>query len=564
MKTTRLNMLLPRAKHASTGWPGLVAVMALATLYVWWTFGPDFVRGVAPFWQTGTEDVTQYVAGFNFYFAAPWRWPLLAFDSLNYPVGTRVTFVDAIPIYSLLLKLVLPAEAWPLNPLGYWIMLCYVLQAVGSWWIARELKIASWWFLLVLTATLLTMPALSARLGHISLMSQWQLLFALALYIRGHYSKALPILGWTLLLVLGFYIHIYLFVMTGGIYAAAVIQTCRHRGWWPAWKYAWVPCVVWALTLPIMLLPLPAGNFLQATGFGYYSMNVLSPFMGGKYIQLAAQGMPGQYEGVNYLGLGALAAFAYGCWQNAHRGERLFLRHWPLFVLMLGYALYALSNKIYLGSSLLLSLYYPSWTDYWTTQLRSTGRFFWPAGYCVVVFSLLMLYRRWNGKVFILAAAAFLIVQLSDVRPFHRDLVAYAARPLAETLHEELWDEFLGRDVERLYLYPKYSCADGGMMALPVMRYASRRNLKLNTGYISRYSPACDDFREEIAGSDKRVSAYIFVKQDYPTLEAVQAMFDSTPPMSCEEIDFAFTCRVQQKPSHDSTTTGLPPLHVDN
>ncbi|HEN3580982.1 TPA: hypothetical protein U5D98_004286, partial [Yersinia enterocolitica] len=170
------------------------------------------------------DDVTQYISGFNMYLSSPWNFPLLAFDSLNYPQGTRVTFVDAIPIYSFILKLLLPENIAPFNPFGYWIALCLLLQGISAWWITKELNVDSWLFFILLLLTFLTYPALLARIGHISLMSHWVLLFSLALYIRGRRQKKLSIGIWTILLVSIFYINIYLFVMASGIYFAAIFS----------------------------------------------------------------------------------------------------------------------------------------------------------------------------------------------------------------------------------------------------------------------------------------------------------------------------------------------------
>ena len=190
------------------GLAGLVAVLLLSIGFVWITFGGSFIQGQSTFWQTDAQDITQYMAGFNLYFSAPWKYPLLVFDSLNYPVGTRATFVDIIPLYALMLKLLVPASWAPFNPFGVWVASCFVLQAVGAWWMARELRAHSWGFMLSLVVLMLMTPALLSRIGHISLMSHWILVFACALYLRGWRQKKLPTLAWTLLLVSAFYINI--------------------------------------------------------------------------------------------------------------------------------------------------------------------------------------------------------------------------------------------------------------------------------------------------------------------------------------------------------------------
>lgn len=277
---------LPQKKSTyseASGVFGLLAVCLISVAFVLQVFGVDFVRGSGPFWQSQIHDVTQYIAGFNMYFGAPWQLPLLAFDSLNYPIGTRVTFVDAIPIYALLLKLVVPLGWAPFNPFGFWVGLCFLMQGFSAWWICRELKAESWPLLLGLLAALLTFPALLARLGHISLMSHWILLFAIALYIRGFKKRQLPCVSWAALIISAFYINIYIFVMASGIAFASLFDlnrrlTVRDLG------IFLLPFVLLGATLFVMLLPLPIHEITPEWGFGYYSMNLISPILGGALI----------------------------------------------------------------------------------------------------------------------------------------------------------------------------------------------------------------------------------------------------------------------------------------
>lgn len=105
-------------KLDSTGRAGFAFAVAFGLFFVLRHFPLDFILGTNSYWQTEVEDVTQYFAGFNAFFNAPFSFPLLAFDSINYPQGTRATFVDAIPLYAFLLKVFVPKSFAPFNPLG--------------------------------------------------------------------------------------------------------------------------------------------------------------------------------------------------------------------------------------------------------------------------------------------------------------------------------------------------------------------------------------------------------------------------------------------------------------
>src|SRR5690554_5440160 len=95
---------------------GLVVAFLITFAFVNMVFPVGFLSGTAGFWQTQVDDITQYIAGFNAYFSEPWHYPLFKIESLDYPRSTRTTFVDAIPIYALLLKVLVPDRFFPFNP----------------------------------------------------------------------------------------------------------------------------------------------------------------------------------------------------------------------------------------------------------------------------------------------------------------------------------------------------------------------------------------------------------------------------------------------------------------
>lgn len=525
------------------GLAGLWVSLILGIGFTIATFGLPFILGVSSYWQTEVDDVTQYIAGFNMYFAAPWQYPLLAFNSLNYPQGTSATFVDAIPLYALVLKLVLPASLAPFNPYGVWVALCFTLQAVSAWWISRELQVHSWAFLISLVVLFLVSPALMARIGHISLMSHWIILFALTLYIRSRRLESLQTMAWVVLLVPAFYVNIYLFAMASGIYLATLlsIDIIRDRRTLVAFALPFVGLIA---TLFVTLLPLPTGEVTREGGFGYYSMNLLAPVLGGSLFQVHARDALGQYEGFNYLGLGVLFAFVAAL-QVCHRQNWIFFRrHWSLFALLMGYTVYALSSEIYFGTIQILTIEYPKFLDVITSQFRASGRFFWPVGYALVIFALLVLYRHLRLSVFVATSLLLVLLQLGDLKERYTVLKTTVARQSVPRMDYPVWDKTLGERVRTLYFYPKFKCGAQSPheSLLPTMKYAAERGYNLTTGYIARYTPRCDGIGEEIAASSGDTSAYIFVKKEYESSEKINSLLPIDIALQCREVDFAFVC----------------------
>ena len=104
---------------------GFVLSCIAGGVLLWLITPPGFIPGTASYWQTQLEDIAQYLSGYRAFMAAPWSLPLLHIPSLNWPAGTTVTFVDAIPTFSLAVKLVDPLLPIPHNPLGVWVLICY-------------------------------------------------------------------------------------------------------------------------------------------------------------------------------------------------------------------------------------------------------------------------------------------------------------------------------------------------------------------------------------------------------------------------------------------------------
>lgn len=537
-------------KLEANGRVGFAFALSIGVFFVLRYFPAGFITGTSSYWLTEVEDVTQYFAGFNAFFNAPFSYPLLAFDSINYPQGTRATFVDAIPLYAFLLKVFVPSSFAPFNPFGVWVALSFIGQAVCGWWILRELQVRSWLALLALVLCLVTFPALTTRLGHISLMTHWIILSALALYVRSRRTITPVRLGWTLLLMSSFYINIYLCVMASAIYVAGQF----HQPSWRAPRElarAAIPFVLIGASLFLTILPMEQVEVARETGFGFYSMNLLSPFNGGKYIKFPNPEMPGQYEGFNYLGLGVLLAFTLAWVLNRSAPQSSFARHRALTWLMFLFTAYALSDTIYLGVHEIVSLHYPSFMDIITSQFRASGRFFWPVGYCVVVFAIASLYRHLGSKVFAASMLVLIVLQLNDLSNLRHGLVETAKRPATAVLTRPAWDQQLTANIEYLYFFPKFRCGRGDQVLntlMPTMRYASLHNLKINTGYVARAASNCaaESIQTEIAGSKMANSLYVFNRGDFPQMTQVKALFPTDRQPACTEIDFAHVCSLQQ------------------
>lgn len=526
------------------GLAGLLFAGFISVAFVWFTFGISFLRGDSSFWNTQVGDVAQYLAGFNMYFRSPWEFPLLGFDGFNYPQGTTVTFVDAIPIYSLFLKLFIPKSWAPFNPFGFWVGICFFLQGVVAWWILRELRVQNWLLLAALVLILLTSPSLMARLGHISLMSHWLLLFGIALYIRCCKRDAFLYLSWTLLVVLSFYINVYIFFMLSGMMLCAFLDLKKKFGL-RDWLALCAPILCLFVTTALTLLPLPIATVTKEWGFGYYSMNFLAPITGGRVVSLGYNEIPGQYEGFNYLGLGVIICGVWVLLFCRDVAYSIVRNHVFMALLLCLFFIYSLSNQIYFGSSQIAVVNYPDALAGFTSQFRASGRFFWPVGYFALIFSLYIIYRTFDSKIFSIFLVFVVVVQLYDLTDRYQMLQNTAKREVAPVINYDAWNLAIGVGKEVIYLYPKFKCGKlQNKTILPIMRYAADKGLKLNTGYIARYTPSCDNIETEISTADPNRSVFVFSKSDYINEADITPLFYPGSSVRCTDMDLVFICEI--------------------
>jgi hypothetical protein len=281
-------------------------------------------------------------------------------------------------------------------------------------------------------------------------------------------------------------------------------------------------------------------------GFGYYSMNLLGPFAGGRLLQFQhAVANDGQGEGYAYVGVFVLMAAAWAVALRRRLDPAFWIRHRALAAMLALMSCFALSNIVYLGPVELFHLDLPGWTGKVTATLRSSGRFFWPVGYALTAFAVISLQRYLAPRRAAVVLLALLALQFWDLAPHRhrvRESVSVGAR---ERLHEPLWNAFLGPDVTALQVYPPFGCDKGPALhtLLPTMMYAVKHRMTVSTGYVARVKKPCDNYAAEIAGITSPATAFVFIKNDFADLGAVEQLLGGAPAAACVEADFAWLCK---------------------
>jgi len=536
---------LPALARPSAAGGALLAI-CLSLLFAAWLYPDGFLSGQSAFWLRQNADITQYQAGFHAFIHEPWHWPLFRIESVNWPNGTLITFVDGIPLYAALLKLLRHGPDTPYwNPYGGWVVLCYAMQGLGAWWVCREARLRSWTALAVLAVLLASFPVFSYRVNHLSLMSQWLLVFGLACYLRGTRQGAQAWKAWAVLLVCAFYINIYLFSMLSGLFFADLARFARSAGWRGSARAVLASYGVLGLSLFVTMLPLPGAAGSSEGGFGIYSMNLLAPLAGGRLLDFgAAMASPGQGEGYNYAGVFVLAMFALALVLRRRAGAGFLPRHGALAAVLLLATLYALSNQVYAGQAHLLDLRMPSWTFIITGQLRASGRFYWLVGYAMVVVTVIMLARH-GGRAGAPLLALLAVLQLWDLAPSHAERRRQAGEGGPTMVQAAAWDNFFGAEATTLYFFPAFQCGKSPSDAtlMPTMLYAAERGLRMSTGYVARAKSPCSVYDAVFRRAAGLGAVFVLARDDYPTIDSAVDFLGGPAVAHCITADYAHLCK---------------------
>jgi len=558
---------------------GFLCSLFIALCFIDFVFPVHFIDGTHAYWQAQTQDITQYQAGLAAFIHEPWQHPLLRINTLNWPDGTLATFADIIPLYALLLKGLSPFVPMPINPFGYWVGLCLILQAISAWWILRAARINDGVALICLTLLLLLFPAWLSRMGHISLLSQWLITFAIALSIREHQEQNNFPYAWIALGAISGLINLYLCAMVCAIAAAQSFYWFTRLGILKSVRIIICAVLLACIIFLVLMWPLPPANGAPDGGYSLYSANLLSPLSGNlnNFFHFKSASNEQAFEGFNYLGAGGLlilflasaALFlkpkiaqenvvcdAHDATQSARLNTVTittktagFPLSVPLICTLLLMACYSLSNEIYWGQKLLYTWSIPSSLQFVTGQFRASGRFFWPLGYALLICGVIVLLRKLPRTLAHAILILALCLQIIDLWPQIQSLRHIHAPENAQVIDVTQWREAIPRDTEHLYFFPKMRCAtqsDLYKTLLPVMSFATNEHMTINTAYLARYTPTCHEEVREILQSNPQKSVYIFTQQDY-SAQQVRELFPQSWNNLCTSLNFAYLCIVSTK-----------------
>jgi Family of unknown function (DUF6311) len=472
----------------------VVGCCFVAYLFPW-----TFLTGHSTVFDFG--DIAQHVSGWWYYAKDSWHFPLLHTGRLNHPEGVTIALTDSIPLMALLFKtLITLFPTWfPENfhYFGWWMGLVFVAQAVSAVMLMRALGAKSLFALVIAIGFALTWPVLHARYHHAALMMQSIIIFALAFYFLGSskaWSSNKTSFALIALSLVGLTVHPYFLPFVAGVFVAFMFdQAVKGEPWLLQLKRLLAFGIVLGLTMWTL-------GYLDRkaplAGFGdFFFLDLIHPFCGGGKLIKCGVGpvyaFP-YHEGFNYLGAGLLLLIPFALLFN-FKTLRLLPKKYPaLLVLVLGFFLYALSNRVRYGGVEIFTYPLPTWLQFLTGTFRASGRFFWLVSLLVLFVTLASLLKRRAllptlFVAFLLTTA--LVAQVKDVRPWLDRIKTEAKKPSKVNYAD--WAPVM-EQVDKLVMYPTYQCAHPHYQHyIWVMQMAGYYGKLLNSGYVARSNLNC-------------------------------------------------------------------------
>ncbi len=523
---------------------------------------PGLVAAGDAFWQRPPGDMAMAVIGAEALLRDGWHLPLTATALLSAGHPLPIVYTDSMPWLVVLLK-ALGFSADSVAPMGLCIMLGFVLQPVAALALLRAVGIRRWEVLLAGIAFASFVPGWIMRLHvhHLALASHWTLLLALALAVQAvrHGVSAALIAGFAALGFLVIGLHAYLWAMVAGLALAGLFADAARRpaaGTVLRGGFGFAAFMA-SSVLAAWLLGYQTENGTP-TGFGVYSMNLLSPVVpqlsglfGTLPVGPVAGGVidatGGQYEGFNYLGIGILLLLAAAALHLARHGMQAPPGLWraalPLGLVLLGCLLFALSNRILVGGHPLPVIPLPRSLDGVVNQLRASGRFFWPLAYLLPVLALAVLARARHRRRMGAVLAGLVLLQAGDM--------AQLDRMLRATFHEPMRVDFdpaplrhPGLEGRTVMLHPPLACTRPGNWPQDLSQFAMaamRAGLRVEGGPVTRLTGgrSCEAARRDaLAGLQDRDRLHVFFAGQWPDSLLLRATADA----SCRGFEMGLVC----------------------
>lgn len=431
-------------------------------------------------------DPAWHHSGWNFFRESPlFQWPPGANEFYGMELSSSIVFSDSIPLLAFFFKFINFCLPETFQYFGIWLLINFILQSFFSW---KILSLFTKDKILPIIGSLffLISPICIMRLsGHYALCAHWLLLAGWYLFFSPQYSNR----WWLLLLILASLTHAYLLMMVICIWLGDLLQR-----WFSKEQTLRTILIMFVKSTICLIFVMWAtgyfalGSYAEAGGFGVYRMNLMSlidpDILWSKLLPDYGGGV-GDYEGFNYLGIGIITLIPAATvllvkdLQFKWTGQLI-----PLIILSVFFFLFAISNKIAIGSYPLFSYPLPSLFSRFTGLFRSSGRFFWPVYYLIYLLVFYSIFTKTKRTTAIALCIFALLFQTFDSSQaiFHFRKKFTNTPKWTTPLKSPKWAEFATRYNKIIYVCPQNMPPHW----MPVCEFAAKNKMSINSGAFAR------------------------------------------------------------------------------
>lgn len=435
-------------------------------------------------------DPAQHWLGWEFFRHTPLiQWPLGKNTDYGIELNNSIVYTDSIPIFAIFFKLISAILPETFQYTGIWILSCFVLQGVTSFLLVKKLTNNNVYSLILSALFISAVPFLTRTGGHFALSAQWIIIASYLLYACDRFKSK----SWIILLFIASWVHAYLLAMALVIYIAD-LATRKLKGEFPL-KAVIYHVILSGIILYISMYSIgyfTISNSFSADGYGFYKFN-LNSFFNPYYPPYSSiiKPMPagaGDYEGLNYLGIGVILAIALivAKIKSADVRFKETLKNNKTIVLLVSLCLiYAVSVNVDLGKTTILAFYLPDFLRGITNTFRATGRFGWLAFYGILIFTAISLSRIYKGRQLIVASLILVSLNIYDVHKIYKEREKTFSNKNATYIMDSPEIKYIAKNYKKI-LTP--SPWDFSSEYVKWAYLASTNNMSMNFGYFARFN----------------------------------------------------------------------------
>ncbi|MGL4571692.1 MAG: DUF6311 domain-containing protein [Clostridium chrysemydis] len=449
-------------------------------------------------WLKNSGDLTQHYIGWDYFRNEPWTFPIGKISNLIYPFGTSITYMDSIPLFAIIFKLLSPVLPESFQYFGIWGCISFMLAGLFSVLILSKYIKNRFYIFISSILIILSPTCLMKMFIHTALASHWIILAAIAamVYTDSFKTTFKRILTWSLIVICSVLIHPYLtFIVLVLLLGVSIYTYIINKSIKESLINFLLPSIFGGITFWII------GGFLNTNqevvyGLGIYSMNLnawFNPLDWSRILNPLATATEGQYEGFQYLGLGVilLIPICIGLYfkdftpnlSDFKKFKNKYLKYLiPLGAIYLISLISSLSPCITFNSHKILTFDLPeSILKVWSI-FRSSGRLFWACTYIFTFILIISMYKKFKSK-FVACIVIFIItfIQIYDISSVLKSKNAFFTNEIshANPLQSNLWSE-LSKKIEHIIVVP-FSQNNYDNFSY----FAAPNNITLNIGYVA-------------------------------------------------------------------------------